>query len=72
MGSAALARALLRLPMMRMAALGLSMLGWGGCGNEPVEPPATPPAERAPELHLERATPALPDLLYIDANRKLG
>ena len=48
-----------------------SLVGpWSGCNREPVTPPATPPAERAPV-----ATPAhLPSdgILLLPGQRRLG
>jgi hypothetical protein len=61
--------------MMRqwLAAAFVATLPWTGCDREPVAPPATPPAERAP---VESAAPAgqpVPhDTLLIDLRRGLG
>ena len=46
-----------------------SLVGpWSGCDREPVTPPATPPAERAPATH------EAPDdgILLLPATRRLG
>ena len=44
---------------------------WGGCDRnlDPVEPPATPPTERAPA---EAAAPAPEGVLFMPATRRLG
>jgi hypothetical protein len=51
-----------------LIALWLAAGMWPGCGRQPVDPPSAPPPERAPaELEL-----ALPDVLLMDLNRRLG
>jgi hypothetical protein len=51
-----------------------SLVGpWSGCDREPVTPPATPPAERAP--HEGAAPAAIPGdggVLLLPATRRLG
>jgi hypothetical protein len=47
-----------------------SLLGpWSGCDRQPVTPPAAPPGERAPELHL---APTDGGILLKPATRRLG
>lgn len=55
--------------------LAASLAGpWGGCNREPVTPPATPPAERAPNGVV--APTELPShgggVLLLPATRRLG
>jgi hypothetical protein len=46
-----------------------SLVGpWSGCDREPVTPPATPPAERAPEQGVAPAD----GVLLLPATRRLG
>jgi hypothetical protein len=56
--------------MLRFATLLAASLfaPWSGCDREPVTPPATPPAERAPGP----AAPASDGILLLPATRRLG
>jgi hypothetical protein len=50
--------------------LAASLVGpWSGCEREPVTPPATPPAERAPE---HGVAPTDGGVLLVPATRRLG
>lgn len=50
--------------------LAASLVGpWTGCDREPVTPPATPPAERAPQPGV---APTDGGLLLLPATRRLG
>lgn len=50
--------------------LAASLVGpWSGCDREPVTPPATPPAERAPE---QGVAPTDGGVLLLPATRRLG
>ena len=59
----------MRLPLATLVIASLAG-PWGGCNREPVTPPATPPAERAPNSAI---APALPSgVLLLPATRRLG
>jgi hypothetical protein len=45
---------------------------WPGCGRQPVDPPSGPPPERAPAAPEAEPDWALPTLLLIDLDRRLG
>ena len=45
---------------------------WSGCDREPVTPPATPPAERAPQGDAPTDVPGDGGVLLLPATRRLG
>ena len=54
-----------------LAAALVSALPWAGCERAPVEPPATPPPERAPAA-TDPVERSLPGPVLLDARRRLG
>jgi hypothetical protein len=61
----------MRLPLATLVIASLAG-PWGGCNREPVTPPATPPAERAPNSAIAPAELPSGGVLLLPATRRLG